>query len=546
MSINDLLHVANSIWVGADTPVSLGCFLRAKYGEWEQLARMGALPSDYRSSDSFKIDNQCIGFLRKCKDLPTGIDLGAVAEATFLASEKLCCHTNAYFSRFINKQGPWDPNDEKRLEIISKVRQEITRLIGKPPTSLSFRLGKGSTMSDSGAASTVPHKFCSEPTVTPSALHVIPMWAQTAWARNLSRDVEIRVIDHDKWSSVDKDALKNRGISTQPSINIASQLAVGRFLRRRLLSRGIDLDMLQLIHRRKAREASLSGAVATIDLSNASDTVAKKLVQLFFTHEWFSLLNSIRVPFTVMPDGRRIYLEKFSGMGNGYTFELETIIFYAICRVVCDGSNLVSVYGDDILVPADKAGVVLRALKFFGFEPNLKKTFVSGAFRESCGGDFFSGDAVRPHFQDREPTSPQDWISLANGLRRVWSEHETLDSRVSKAWHLCLENIPVQIRACRGPSDLGDIVLHDRRETWQIRHEDSIRYVRAWVPYTFDVYGWSRFPAGAVFASALYGVPNGKLGIRIKDGRPSSATFRPGVVPRDGVTGYNRAWVPYS
>lgn len=550
--IDDLLHVANSIWIGADTPIALGCFLRAKYGEWEQLARMGVAPSDYRNSDSFKIDTQCVDLLRKCKDLPTGIDLEEVARATFIESELRCCHTNAYFSRFINNMGPFSPDDEKRLEIISRVRKEIARLIGKPPARLELRLGKGSTLSDVGTRCTVPHKFCSDPTITRSAFHLFPEWAQTSWARNLGGDREIRVVDHDKWSSVDKDALKDRGISTQPSINVAYQLAIGSLLRRRLLRRGIDLDMLQLIHRRKACEASMSGAAATIDLSNASDTVAKKIVQLFFTHEWFDLLNSIRVPVTELKGGNRRYLEKFSGMGNGYTFELETIIFYAICRVVCGDVAEVSVYGDDIIVPTDKAGTVLVALKFFGFQPNLRKTFVDGPFRESCGGDYFQGNAVRPHFQGDAPTGPEGWISFANGLRRVWCESNTLDSRISKAWHLCLEKIPSMIRACRGPSELGDIVIHDARSHWQLHHKDSIRYVRAWLPYTFNVIGWSRFPAGAVLSSALFGVSNDQdnsyrpFGIRVLEGVASSLTFRAGIVPRDGVTGYRRAWVPYS
>lgn len=548
--LDDLLHVANAIWVGADTPVSLGCSLRAKYGEWEQLARMRLNPSDYRTSDSYKVDAQSVDFLRKCKDLPTGLDLKLAAKTAFLESERMCCHTNAYFSRFVDNKGPFGPDDEKRLEIISKVRKEVAKLVGRPPAELKFKLGKGSTLSDSGKWSTIPHKFCSEPTVTRSAFHVLPLWAQTAWARNLERECEIRVVDFDSFGFADKDALKKRGTSTQPSINIAAQLAVGKFLRKRLTRSGIDLDTLQLTHRRKACEASMSGAAATVDLSNASDTVARVIVRLFFSHEWFFLLNSLRVPVTLIREDdveQRIVLEKFSGMGNGFTFELETIIFLAICRVVCGDGDEVSVYGDDILVPTEKVGTVIKALRFFGFQPNLRKTFVSGPFRESCGGDYFLGDAVRSHFQVDEPTSPEGWIALANGLRRVWCDNNvTIDPRISKAWHLCLEKIPSDIRACRGPSELGDIVLHDTPHHWQSRREDSIRYLRAWLPYTFKVFGWARFPAGAVFASALYGVTNNKFGTRVKEGPQSSETFLRGVIPRDGVTGYRRAWVPYS
>jgi len=553
--INDLLHVANSIWIGADTPVALGCFLRAKHGEWDELARMEVRPSDYCNPHRFKVDNQCVGFLRKCKDLDTTVDREQAARAAFFDGEEKCCKTNARLSRYINNKGPFDLDDAMFFGLIAEVQKNVAYLVGSPPKTLDFKLGPGSTLSDPGMWSTVPHKFCSKPTVTTSALHVIPLWAQTAWGRNLESECEIRITDHDDWCCVDKTALTERGISKQPSINVASQLAVGRELRRRLARRGIDLDMLQTIHRRKAREASLSDVDATIDLRNASDTEAKRLVELLFPRGWFELMNSLRVPVTVLTfkyEGEkndhesRVYLEKFSGMGNGYTFEMETITFLAICRAVCGRSNWerVSIYGDDIIVPADKATEVLLALRFFGFEPNPTKTFIRGPFRESCGGDYFDGVAVRPHYQKDEPSSPQDWISLANGLRRVWSDEGCFEPWILKAWHLCVEKIPLDVRGCRGPSDLGDIVLHDTSDRWQTYRKDSIRYIRAWLPYTYKVYGWSRFPAGTVLATALYGVQNVKFGIRTKVGHIKSHLA--GVVPRDGVTGFRRAWVAYS
>jgi hypothetical protein len=547
--IDDLLHVANEIFIGADTPVSLACFLQAKYGEWDQLARKAIDPRDYVSPDSYKVDAQVVGLLHKCADLPTTIDREAVALDNFLESEKQCCQTNAYFSRVLNN-GPFDgPADVLLMPLVQKVREEVDFLLGSPPARLDFRLGKGSTLSDRGTWCTVPHKFCSEPTITSSALHVIPEWAQTAWARNLCSEGlgEIRVCDFDKWSSVPKDALKDRGISTQPSINIAAQLAVGRFMRRQLTRRGVNLDVMQQKHRQIARAASKSGAAATIDLSNASDTVAKSVVQALLTRSWFELLNSLRVPITVLPDGKRLYLEKFSGMGNGFTFELETIIFLAICRSICGRrSENVSVYGDDIIVPTEKVEEVISALRWFGFTPNPRKTFVSGLFRESCGGDYFNGYAVRPHFQDRAPASPQDWISFANGLRRVWHEDAVFDPRFLKAWHVCLDQIPALVRACRGPAYLGDIVIHDDIERWTIRRKDSIRYIRAWIPFTFCVFEWSRFPAGAVYASALYGISNEKFGIAVGHDQRGNLIRVNGVIPRDGVTGYHRAWVPAS
>jgi len=99
-------------------------------------------------------------------------------------------------------------------------------------------------------------------------------------------------------------------------------------------------------------------------------------------------------------------LEKFSSMGNGYTFELETVIFSAITAAVHEmvtgeAAKLhqnVFVYGDDIICKTDVSLDVIAALRWFGFSLNERKSFVSGPFRESCGGDYFNGVPVRAHF----------------------------------------------------------------------------------------------------------------------------------------------------
>jgi hypothetical protein len=56
----------------------------------------------------------------------------------------------------------------------------------------------------------------------------------------------------------------------------------------------------------------------------------------------------------------------------------------------------VYVYGDDLVVPADEAPSVIEDLELFGLKVNSAKSFWTGKFRESCGGDYYDGRDVTP------------------------------------------------------------------------------------------------------------------------------------------------------
>jgi len=63
---------------------------------------------------------------------------------------------------------------------------------------------------------------------------------------------------------------------------------------------------------------------------------------------------------------------------------------------VMHASSLVSVTGDDTIVPSSCYKDVAKALEAVSLKVNLGKSFVHGFFRESCGGDFFMGHDVTP------------------------------------------------------------------------------------------------------------------------------------------------------
>jgi hypothetical protein len=316
------------------------------------------------------------------------------------------------------------------------------------------------------------------------------------------------VVDANRFFTVPKDALKDRGCCVEASSSLAYQLAVGKVLKGRYQKRfGVDLRYGKEVHMTLARHASVSGSHATIDLSNASDTICYNVVKLILPEDWFNLLNSLRAPYTQLDD-KKVRLEKFTSMGNGFTFELETIIFRTLCDTVVDYSGETWCFGDDIIVPTANAEDVLSALRFFGFTPNEGKTFTKGNFRESCGGDYFKGVDVRPYHLEELPDEPRKWVSLANGLRR-WDPYLT---KIRATWRCVVDQIPRDWRLY-GPLDLGDTVLYDpdaKPEVRTFKYEGVPVTALSWrlrrpVNESFTL--TDRWDPNTALNAAVYGVP---------------------------------------
>ena len=115
-------------------------------------------------------------------------------------------------------------------------------------------------------------------------------------------------------------------------------------------------------------------------------------------------------------------------MGNGYTFELETLLFYALtCVHAGIGSKWSHVYGDDIIVQSDLADGLVETLAEAGFDTNPDKSFITGPFRESCGGHYWGGREVTPFYLKQYPRHVGSAIVLHNKAllwcrRQGWAE----------------------------------------------------------------------------------------------------------------------------
>lgn len=548
-------EVILSFMEGLDSPRSLTVSLLIRHNEWKQLLELKCLPVDYGSAESY-YSSACATSLLQKLDVSgsgwriPGVDPAKAASLKWEEAERQCFRTNQRINEihdFGTLAGA--PVHDAILEFFKNMRKNIRYLLGdKPPSTFDGRFGPGATVSDTAAQCTVLHKMSSIPTLTRSALFYLIPWYGTKWAVAASGRTEQPIFSNgNHYFSVPKTALTERPCAKEPSINSYFQLGLGRIMRTRLKRIGIDLERGQELHRELARKASLNGDFATIDLSSASDTLCESLVRTTLPPEWFNPLNDLRSSYT-KKDKRWYRLEKFSSMGNGFTFELETAIFLAISMSVSPelipGHNLF-VYGDDIIVPTEHSNDVLWALRFCGFTPNPKKTFTTGLFRESCGGDFWNGVAVRPFHLKELPNEPQKAFVLANGIRRVgrnFGPNHLFFARLRRSWFKCLDLIPSHLRRCRGPVELGDLVIHDEERQWITRWRSSIRYIRVVRPHRFRKVSFARFCPDVQFAGALYGV---SLSGRPRKNWPDGFDNR-GLVLRGPPLGYKVGWVPYS
>jgi hypothetical protein len=143
-------------------------------------------------------------------------------------------------------------------------------------------------------------------------------------------------------------------------------------------------------------------------------------------------------------------------MGSALCFPVEAMIFLAVVflgmceeespadlrREILSYKGRVRVYGDDIIVPVDKVNGVIAALELFGFKVNASKSFWTGRFRESCGGDYYAGVDVTPvrlkHVVLPSHAASSEVFSLVefrNHLyqRGMWKTAYWLDSQIAPA-----------------------------------------------------------------------------------------------------------------
>ena len=473
-----LREVATELFVSLDTPISLSCEILLRYGDLNQLVRKTVDPRSYNDPLRFRDDYQAISFLRKVPFKVEGLDPEAEARKKFQEAEAACRSTNIRMRAFLR-------NPEQATDVVRKgytlAVDAIREVLGSSVSSVewlrSCRFGPGAFNHPwVRGLTSVYDKLQVHPSVTkdfrePGALLV---QSSPSWARSIT-DTELdgfwpfvnpdmlEIAPGNRVTFVPKTATTERAIAIEPLVNIYAQLGLGDMIRRRLRDIAfIDLNN-QWYNQVLACEGSIRGFLCTVDLSSASDTIAREVVRSFLPEEWHSRLDLCRSKVGLL-DGTPFVYEKFSSMGNGFTFELESLIFWALARSACVIAAqpvMVSVYGDDIVIPVGAYTVLEELLSFFGFELNSKKSFKEGAFRESCGKDWFDGTDVRPFLQKEIPSKLHELFALANGLRRLAARrlhpNNRCDLRIQRAWSAAVRAIPQHIaKSIRVPAHAGD------------------------------------------------------------------------------------------
>lgn len=468
VSERHVVDVAQELWYRIDTPTSLGLSLCCKYGDFRSVLSHKIDPSGYTSAEAFFLDHQAVSFLRKCPLSAVSADerrLSAIEK--FELAELQCRETNNRF-RARKNAGPLSPAVEA---VLYRSQQKIFSWIGEGPNPHDWlfrsRFGPGADNVAKGNRVGAYHKLSSLSSTKDFEEGALAMALDhPAWGRALAgvdpfdesdsirASITTTSVPGNTVVFVPKDAMIDRSIAIEPRMNIYAQLGLGGLLRDFLKTRGkLDLDT-QAPNQDLAFDASSYGHLATIDLSMASDTIAIELVRDLLPPGWFTAMDWCR-----SKHGYRAWTsdyftyQKFSSMGNGFTFELESLIFFSLVQSCCDHLGVVNyysrVFGDDIICPVEVVPLLEEVLRYCGFTVNPKKSFSSGVFRESCGADFFDGTNVRPHFVREVPTDAKSLFNLANGIFRAscrLGRGLFRDRRFRPAWIRTVRRIPEPLR----------------------------------------------------------------------------------------------------
>lgn len=388
-----------------------------------------------------------LSIFRKSMDTEGGMsekDLEVKAKASFFHTEVRCAETNSRFRRGRHREFTMMSN-----AVLDRARLKIGSLIGDWDYVEAFRQcshGKGSTRTVTGDSLGIDTKYDEKYlSVTSDSLDLARCITQgVGWAvaRGINASGPCSLANGewvlsvgDSISFVRKNATSLRPISIGPTLNVYMQLGVGTFLANRLKKWGINLTD-QTVNSNLACWGSLTGDLATLDLKSASALLSRMLVMDLIPHDLYLLLDRLRCKDYLLDDTLYTY-EMFSGMGNGFTFPLQTIIFHALAVAVCDelgvSSAWCATYGDDMIVPVEVYDTLCAVLNDLGLIVNGDKSFATGPFRESCGGQYYDGHDIRPvywkGFKSKDITCREVCL-LAHQLH-LWSDRTAYHSHVS-------------------------------------------------------------------------------------------------------------------
>lgn len=372
----------------------------------------------------------------------------SAAVSKFWSAERACARTNKrlrFYGRYTERENP-----QYRM-ILSRTRELISKTLGnfsentlehilacsrpgggvtigtkiRDRVTLPFKLGEETSLKHTEGATPYARMLVE------SSPHWLKLHASVDWVNRVATVPYEKTLTN-RIGFVPKDATTMRTIAVEPHLNLCLQLGTHDYIARRLKSVGVDLGD-QSRNQRAAKSGALDwqgvDPLVTLDLASASDSVSRGLVERLVPTVWREFLDALRSPSFVL-DGETHEYQKWSSMGNGYTFALESLIFWALgkaCSTVSSSSDEIYVYGDDICLRRGTAALLTEVLGYVGFRVNTDKSAYFGPFRESCGEDYWGIDRVVPlYLRGMAFLRPTDIYRLVNRLDSRFDNREVV------------------------------------------------------------------------------------------------------------------------
>lgn len=367
-----------------------------------------------------------------CKNLPARVALQVLRylkRFTPLHCDNLDASTIDDFKVTLNRNKLRDRNCPSGI-IVDRCRDAISALI----TNADFQQFTGNVTTEGIPSSFVEHGYFSAG-VTWDAKPNCIVSKLRAWHSPNYGDVmypmpysPAPVAKHAKVCVVPKNYKTKRTIAEEESERQFHMQGM-RHILRDIIGVGEPGAYLPLDRQEDQQAKCFDTRYATIDLSKASDTITCSIASSLLPSEVYHWASVLRSDF--LDIGDQCYLNTiFQTSGSALCFDLESIIFWGICKAATDEYRLFTgefcldphVYGDDCVVDTHCYEIAVEWLSYFGFIVNQDKSYtMPSLFRESCGVEVFDGVEVSTYYWPRKEvkqnkSSLETLISLNNRL----------------------------------------------------------------------------------------------------------------------------------
>lgn len=287
----------------------------------------------------------------------------------------------------------------------------------------------------------------------------------------------LTIVDGARASTVDKDNEKRRFINVEPTFPLLLQRSVAKSFLKCLEANDNKIGDGGFVRegdgQRRHRYLISNPDVATIDFSNASDSILYVLAEFMFPQHWFKWLSRFRSYIVDIP-GRGPYVPyKLSSMGNGFTFETLSLILLSIGRAI---DPECSTYGDDVVISNDHANLFIKCCEAVGFQPNMKKTFINSPFRESCGAFFHDNIGYITSYDFHYVENYADLIVTCNKAFEIASMGYECSSDFASLYEKLLVYVPTSLKGPCPPDDsafVANFNYYVYHRNWHRVHKEN-------------------------------------------------------------------------